>query len=82
MAIICASLLVMKPLFARFIPAIVSEEPMSAREDRRIWRALTGLSLLEQITEDEEKEEQDRRRDTGIGMGRNSMRDFVPGDRV
>ncbi|OAL43367.1 hypothetical protein IQ07DRAFT_650204 [Pyrenochaeta sp. DS3sAY3a] len=81
-AIICASLLVMKPLLTRFIPALVAEEPMSASEDRRIWRALTGLSLLEQITEDEEKEEHDRRRDTGIGMGRNSMRDFVPSDGV
>lgn len=77
-AIISASLLVMKPLLARFIPAVVSGEPMSASEDRRIWRALTGLSILEQTPEDEEKEGYDRRRDTGVGMGRDSLR----GERV
>ncbi|KAH7067946.1 hypothetical protein FB567DRAFT_634614 [Paraphoma chrysanthemicola] len=74
-AIICASLLVMKPLFARFIPALVSEQPLSAREDARIWRGLTGLHLLEGGSlVDEEKQEEDRRRDTAISMGERSAR--------
>jgi hypothetical protein len=67
-AIICASLLVMKPLFARFVPAIVSEQPVSAREDNRFWRDLTGLTLLNERVRDSENGEQDKRRDTAIGM--------------
>ncbi|KAH5474865.1 hypothetical protein HBI41_084320 [Parastagonospora nodorum] len=46
-AIICASLLVMKPLFARYVPAMVSDQPVSAREDARLWRAMTGLAQLD-----------------------------------
>jgi hypothetical protein len=75
-AIICASLLVMKPLFARFVPAIVSEQPMSAREDARLWAGLTGLRHLMDIEtgEDEEQEkveedeEEEMRRDTAVAM--------------
>ena len=71
-AIICASLLVMKPLFAKWIPAIVSEQPMSASEDRRVLRRLTGLALLNGGLVDEEKavEQAQARRDTAIsGLG-------------
>jgi hypothetical protein len=73
-AIICASLLVMKPFFARFAPAIVSEQPMSAREDARLWAGITGLRHLVDIEagqdEELEKEEEaeDARRDTAIAM--------------
>ncbi|KAH8732024.1 hypothetical protein GQ44DRAFT_735705 [Phaeosphaeriaceae sp. PMI808] len=56
-AITCASLLVMKPFFARFIPAIVSEQPVSAREDARLWRGATGRGLLAASIADEEKQE-------------------------
>lgn len=68
MAIICASLLVMKPLFARFVPAIVSEQPVSAREDNRLWRDLTGLTLLNEGIRENEDKEKTQRRDTAIGM--------------
>ncbi|KAF2826620.1 hypothetical protein CC86DRAFT_292356 [Ophiobolus disseminans] len=71
-AIICASLLVMKPLFARFIPAMVSEQPVSAAEDARVWRAMTGLSLLDEaVLESEGKKQEDverGRRDTAVAM--------------
>tara|TARA_R110002003_G_scaffold219_3_gene16474 strand:- start:10315 stop:10704 length:390 start_codon:yes stop_codon:yes gene_type:complete len=73
-AIICASLLVMKPLFARFVPALVSEQAVSAREDARLWRGLTGLHLLKETLADEEKQEEDRRRDTAISMSVRSVR--------
>lgn len=46
---------------------------MSATEDRRLWRALTGMHLLAGTTRDEEKTEHDGRRDTAIGMGVNSV---------
>jgi len=72
----------MKPLFARFIPAMVSEQPISAAEDARVWRALTGLSLLEAggVVDDEEKQEEEvERRDTAISMGvRSGRRVAVP----
>lgn len=55
MAIICASLLVMKPLFAKWIPSLVSEQPMTASEDRRLVRQLTSLVLLTGTVVDEEK---------------------------
>ncbi|KAF1918624.1 hypothetical protein BDU57DRAFT_116496 [Ampelomyces quisqualis] len=77
-AIICASLLVLKPLFARFIPAIVSEQPMSAREDARLWAGLGGLRHLadtEAAVEDEEEKEDDHgRRDTAVAMDEREMR--------
>jgi hypothetical protein len=69
-AIICASLLVMKPLFARYIPAMVSDQPVSAREDARLWRAVTGLAQLDH-TEHGEKDVEDEdcgRRDTIIEL--------------
>jgi len=69
-AIICASLLVMKPLFARYVPAMVTDQPVSAREDARLWRAMTGLAQLDD-TEDEKKDEEDEdfgRRDTIIEL--------------
>ncbi|KAF3032394.1 hypothetical protein E8E12_003884 [Didymella heteroderae] len=72
-AIICASLLVMKPLFAKWMPAMVSEQPMTATEDRRVLRQLTGLALLTEQVEDEEKanERAQARSDTGVaGLGR------------
>jgi hypothetical protein len=71
-AIICASLLVMKPLFARFIPAIVSEQPVSAREDARLFRGMTGVRWLldTEAGEVEEKpeEDDDGGRDTAVAM--------------
>ncbi|KAF2629216.1 hypothetical protein BU25DRAFT_389218 [Macroventuria anomochaeta] len=81
--IICASLLVMKPLFAKWIPAIVSEQPVSASEDRRVLRQLTGLVLLDGGLVDEEKvpEQGQGRRDTGVvdlSRGRGSEGSEVP----
>jgi hypothetical protein len=68
-AIICASLLVMKPLFAYFLPAIVSSQPVSAAEDGRTCRALTGLHLLRGGTDDDvEKAPGNGRRDTLVEM--------------
>jgi hypothetical protein len=59
----------MKPLFARFIPALVSESPVSAAEDGRTCRALTGLHLLSAGTVDDvEKARSCGRRDTVIEM--------------
>ena len=71
-AIVCASLLVMKPLFAKWVPAMVSEQPMSASEDKRVLRCLTGLALLEGgLLECKEDDREPRRRDTGVaGLGR------------
>jgi hypothetical protein len=57
----------MKPLFVRFAPSIVSEQPMSAREDARLWRAVTGMGLLVGRAEDEEKAVEGRR-DTAVAM--------------
>ncbi|KAF3037723.1 hypothetical protein E8E11_004532 [Didymella keratinophila] len=54
-AIISTSLPVMKPLFAEWIPSMVSEQPMTASEDRRVMRQLTGLVLLTGDVEDEAK---------------------------
>ncbi|KAL6173624.1 hypothetical protein ACJQWK_01164 [Exserohilum turcicum] len=69
-AIICASLLVMKPLFARFLPYVVSEQPLSAAEDGRTCRALTGMHLLSAgIVCAAEKRERGGRNDTVIEMG-------------
>jgi hypothetical protein len=71
-AIICASLLVMKPLFARFIPAIVSEQPVSAREDARLFRGMTGVRWLLDTeageVEEKPKEDDDGGRDTAVAM--------------
>jgi hypothetical protein len=55
-AIMCASVLVMKSLFARFLPTVVSEQPVLAAEDGRTCRALTDTYLLRGGTiGDEEK---------------------------
>ena len=55
----------MKPLFARFLPAIVSEQPITAVEDARTCRPLTGLHLLAiAVAEDEERAQDEERRDT------------------
>ena len=84
-AIICASLLVMKPLFARFIPAMVSEQPVSAREDARVWNRLTGLGLLEASIGDggdEDKAEYDARRDTAVAMSVRSGGEILVPKRV
>lgn len=59
----------MKPLLARFVPSVVSEQPMSAREERRLWRSITGVDLLSADLEDEEKAEDEGRRDTAISIG-------------
>ncbi|KAA8618050.1 hypothetical protein PtrSN002B_000931 [Pyrenophora tritici-repentis] len=81
LAISCASVLVMKPLFARFLPALISEQPLSAAEDARTCRALTGLHLLT-IAVAEEEEEKNRqegeRRDTLVESSRYSQRIAVP----
>src|SRR5690242_8338764 len=63
----------MKPLFASWFPAMVSEQPVSASEDTRALRRLTGLAMLHGAFDDEEKtEEQEQgRRDTAVaGLGR------------
>jgi hypothetical protein len=67
-AIICASLLVMKPLFARLTPCLVPEQPVSAREDARIWRALTGLSQLVDTERGQGRIKECKRRDTAMSM--------------
>lgn len=67
-AIICASLLVMKPLIARFVPDLVSEQTASAREDARLWRVTTGIGLLDGSVADEEKARDEGRRDTAVSM--------------
>jgi hypothetical protein len=58
----------MKPLFARFMPAIVSEQPVSAREDMKFWRGLTGLTLLNEGIRGNGDEEKPERRDTAIAL--------------
>ena len=65
----------MKPLFAHFLPAIVSEQPPSAAEDARACRALTGLHLLTIAVEEEEKQAQDdERRETFVESNAYSQR--------
>jgi hypothetical protein len=86
-AIICASVLVMKPLFARFIPAVVSEQPISAREDARLFRGLTGVGFLLDTeageagetgeTEEKQEEHDGGRRDTAVAF--NVPRVAAPG---
>lgn len=63
----------MKPLYARWIPAMVSEQPVSASEDKRVLGHLTGLALLTGGLTDEEKalEQAQERRDTAVaGLAR------------
>jgi hypothetical protein len=67
-AIICAFLLVMKLLIARFVLNMNTEETVSAREDARLWRATTGLGLLGGSVGDEEKAREAGRRDTAISI--------------
>jgi hypothetical protein len=74
-AIICASLPVMKPLFVRFLPALVSEQPISVADNMRTCRALTGLHLLSEDTEnDKEKARSGERRDTVVEMDASAPR--------
>ncbi|KAJ4986553.1 integral membrane protein [Stagonosporopsis vannaccii] len=81
-AIICASLLVMKPLFASWAPAMVSEQPVSASEDTRTLRRLTGLALLHGGFDDEEKakKQAQSRRDTAVaGLARDAEVEEITG---
>jgi len=66
-ALSCVSMLVMKPLLARYVPAIVSEQPLTAREDLRRWSHLTVMvhAALDE-EEDVEKANRNKRRDTMI----------------
>lgn len=66
----------MKPLLARFIPGLVSEQPLSAREERRLWRNLTGLDgALGTVTvEDEEMGEESARKTSVAEMVRRPER--------
>ncbi|KAL6704524.1 hypothetical protein ACN47E_008153 [Coniothyrium glycines] len=73
-AIICASLLVMKPLFVRMFPSIVGEQPYSAREEKRMLRAATGVQLFSAGAGDEEKVVNGDRRDTLVDMGSDGVR--------
>lgn len=68
MAIICASLAVLKPLYAKWIPAMVSEQPLSASEDTQILRRLTGLAVLngDLLKEDKAAQQAHGRRDTAV----------------
>jgi hypothetical protein len=57
---------------------MVSEQPMTATEDRRVLRQLTGLVLLTEGLEDEEKadEQVQAQPDTGVaGPGRGGSGD-------
>lgn len=54
-AIVCALLLVMKPLFAKWVPSMIPEQHMIASEKRRTMRWLTNLVLLTEDLEDERK---------------------------
>jgi hypothetical protein len=66
----------MKPLFARFLPVIVSEQPISSEEDGRTCRILTGLHLLSGSTDDDvEKAQGNGRRATLVEMHGFSPRD-------
>jgi hypothetical protein len=84
-AIICSSLLVMKPLFSRLIPAMVSEQPAPAKEDKRAWRDLTGLTLLgegvRKVADEEKAElgERNTRRDTAVAMDESGEAGKLPG---
>jgi hypothetical protein len=52
---------------------------MSAREDARLWRGVTGLGLLDADME-EGKQEEDGRRDIAIAVSvRSSRRIATPG---
>lgn len=54
-AIVCASLLVMKPLMVRLFPRVLGEQPCSAREEKRMLRAATGVHHLGDETSDAEQ---------------------------
>jgi hypothetical protein len=63
----------MKPLFARFLPALVSEQPVSARDDARLFRGMTGLGYLVdtetgEVEKKQEEEDDEGRRDTAVAM--------------
>jgi hypothetical protein len=58
----------MKPLFAKWIPSFLSEQPISASEDKRIIKRLTGLAILQGGLWQEGKDEEQDRRDTGVEM--------------
>ncbi|KAF2845134.1 hypothetical protein T440DRAFT_545507 [Plenodomus tracheiphilus IPT5] len=65
-ALSCASLLVMKPLLVRYLPVLISEKPVTARQDLRRFSDFTevfsaGLDDLEKAMERARRE---RRRDT------------------
>jgi hypothetical protein len=81
-AIICASLLVMKPLFARLAPSLLSEQPVSAREDARVWRALTGLSQLVDTERGPQRIQERDRRDTAVSMGSKEKRGMMRPERA
>lgn len=81
--LICASLLVMKPLFARFLPRLLySLASTTAEEHRRelsrtatrlaLWEAMPEIHAIEDAIAKAEMEEIERR-DTAIGMGRGSV---------
>jgi hypothetical protein len=68
----------MKPLFARFLPALVSEQPISARDDARLFRGLTGLGYLVdtetgEVQEKQDEEDDEGRRDTAVAMSVNQV---------
>lgn len=67
-ALSCASLLVLKPLLVRYLPVIVSEKPVTAREDIRRFSAHTDLfsAALDDMAEDVEKATRGKRRDTVV----------------
>ncbi|KAF2705774.1 hypothetical protein K504DRAFT_448229 [Pleomassaria siparia CBS 279.74] len=54
-AIICASLLVMKPLFTKLFPKLTLEPPTTSLEDARDFRCLSLSITLSQIAEEEEE---------------------------
>ena len=74
----------MKPFFAHFLPAIVSEQPLSAAEDARTCRALTGLHLLtiavseEDVKNRKKKAQDEERRDTLVESNTLSQRIAAP----
>jgi len=85
-AIICASLAVLKPLYAKWIPALVSEQPPSASEDTQMLRRLTRVALLNGDLLEEDKAAQPARvrRDTAVaGLswsgGLSSQDNEIPG---
>jgi hypothetical protein len=59
----------MKPLLARFLPYVVSEQPLSAAEDGRACRALTSTHILRaNVMDAAEKREHRGRNDTLVEM--------------